>query len=151
MHRRLRFFSGRRLGIVLGVALALDVGGAAAQTSPQLEPGARVRVNRELVGSVASLDADSLRLMGRSQRSAVAVDVASIRSLETSTRRSHRKLGAVAGYFGGVAVSFALAEVFADGDDSLAPLAWSMRVIPITVAVGILVSGERWKRIPLPD
>ena len=151
MHRRLRFFSGRRLGIVLGVALALDVGPAAAQASPKLEPGVRVRVNGELVGSVVSLDADSLRLMGRSEHSAFAVDVASIRSLETSARRSHRKLGALAGYFGGAAVSFALAGVFADGDDNLAPLVWSMRVIPITVAVGIAVSGERWKRIPLPD
>ena len=144
------FILGRWLGLVLGVALALDVGRAAAQVSGELEPGARVRVNREIVGNVHSLDPDSLRLVGRSQQSVVAVNVASIRSLEVSTRRSHRVLGGLVGYFGGVGVSVALAEIFADGDDNLAPLVWTMRVVPITVAVGIAVSGERWKMITFP-
>jgi hypothetical protein len=144
------FILGRWLGFLLGVALALDVGRAAAQASGELEPGARVRVNREIVGNVLSLDPDSLLLTGRSQQSVIAVNVASIRSLELSTRRSHRVLGALVGYFGGVGVSAALAEIFADGDDNFAPLVWTMRVVPITVAVGIAVSGERWKMMAFP-
>jgi hypothetical protein len=150
MHERPRFILGRWLGIVLGLAMALDVGSSAAQTSGELGPGARVRVNREIVGNVLSLHPDSLRLTGRRQESVVAVDVASIQSLEISTRRSHRVLGAVVGYFGGVAVSAALAEISADGDDNLAPLVWSMRVVPITVLIGVMVSGERWKKIVFP-
>ena len=141
---------GRWLSIVLGFAIALDLGSAAAQTTGELEPGARVRVNRELVGNVLSFDPDSLRLTRRSQSSVVSVDAASIRSLEISTRPSRRGRGALVGYFGGVAVSAALVRIFADGDDALAHLTWSMRVVPITVVVGVAVSGERWKRIAFP-
>jgi hypothetical protein len=136
--------------VALGLAMALDVGGAAAQASGGLEPGAWVRVNRDISGSLLSLQPDTLRLTGRSRESVIAVDLASIRSLEIRTRRSHRVLGAVLGYLGGVGVSAALAEISADGDDDLAPLAWAVRVVPVTVAVGIAVSGERWKRIPFP-
>jgi hypothetical protein len=136
--------------LALGLALVLDVGGAAAQPSGEIEPGTRVRVNREIVGNVLALSPDSLRLSGRSQQLIVAVDVGSIRSLEISARRSHRLLGGLAGYFGGVGVAAVLATIFADGDDNLAPLVWSARVVPITVALGVAVSGERWKRIPFP-
>jgi len=154
-----------RVAIALAGALALVTAVSAAEDTPQLEPGARVRVEsataqERVVGQLLGLNEKSLNLQVEDEEEPRLLLREDITALAVSGGRRSRGRGALIGAGTGIALGALIG--LAAGDDpedvwigfSAGEKALGAGVLlgSIGALIGLAVSpGERWENVPLDD
>jgi hypothetical protein len=145
----------------LALTLALPLGAPAAQETPTLAPGTRVRVttpNGRVVGALESIDSASIVLRRQNGRAAnlsrgrgTRVDI----SAGPGTCSPGHRAGCVAvGFIGGAALGVGLGAIAISNDcDEFCGLIYLLTVPAgalVGTIVGAVVGGEHWNRAELP-
>jgi hypothetical protein len=145
----------------LAVLLLATVGAQAA--AAQVSPGSRVRVRIDspppphvVIGTVQSIDADTLALAPEGNGAVEHIPVSAIGQLEVSRGRdvvaSHVLIGAGLGALAGGAVAAATSSCASGEWFCLKGLAIMGGVVlggGVGAVVGALIKGEKWRNVPL--
>ena len=150
-----------RVAVALAGVLALVTAVNAAEDTPQLEPGTRVRVEsataqERLVGRLLGLDEESLNLQVEDEEEPRLLPREDITALAVSRGRRSRGWGALIG--AGIGIAFGAAMglgAWKDADDYPGWMESAMRAFflaPIGALFGLAMPpGERWEDMPLDN
>ena len=146
----------------LALTLALPLGAPAAQETPTLAPGTRVRVTTpdgRVVGTLESIDSATIVVRRQNGRTAnlpmgrgTRVDVS---GGPGTCSPGHRGTCVLVGFLGGAALGVGVGAGAASncGEDPLCGLYYLITVPAgalVGTIVGAVVGGEHWNRVELP-
>jgi hypothetical protein len=143
----------------LTLTLVLGVGSAAAQGTPRLSPGVRVRVNTPdmtAVGNLISVDSVLVTIMregGTPLQLPVAGTLVDVSTGPRMCSPGRRSTCVLVGLLAGAAVGFGTGEIIESTCDFCGGQVTPYTTIGGAVAgalVGSLIGGERWTRVELP-
>ena len=157
----------RQMILFLGALLLAPLADLAAQETPSLAPGARVRVttstlNRitwsqnEMIkeGTLVTLYADTLMLRAKGKSAPLAIPLAHVTRLDVSRGGASRlesvSKGALIGLFACGALAALFVYKLTEGQGIF--YGFLMGSVPgaaIGGGIGALMPGERWERVPL--